>query len=281
MQYLSEAFKQSGFFGKEFDKIFADKPFDKPNILAYINVCTTAVLAEAQRKHPHNALKFINPIFIVNREIYPVPGLTGDERVMKLAYESFGLIDSQNIVPLSLKVLDNRMFGLVLYFNNNYKGHEYMTFRTFDLGNTTSSNDDKITDTVLVDALSLLEIDINKVSGDFHKIATELELETTKEKMKLYKTFMLYKNMARLSDSGMFFSFVNNYNQAMSFFNCLFTLVSEKPFSEEQLLDFALIIDHMSAPIAGYYSDPKGVSVETMAKRNAIKSVLEHSFKQV
>ena len=92
---------------------------------------------------------------------------------------------------------------------------------------------------------------------------------------------MLYKNMARLSEPGLFFSFVNNYNQAFSFFNCLFTLVSEKPFSEEELLDFALIIDNMSAPIAGYYSDPKGVSVETMTKRNAIKSVLENSFKTV
>ena len=281
MQYLSEAFKQSGFFGKEFDKIFAEQPFDKPNILAYINLCTTAVLAEAQRKHPHHGLKFINPIFIVNGEIYPVPGLTGDERVMRLAYESFGLVNSRTIVPLSLKVLDNRMFGLVLYFNDRYKGHEYMTFRTFDLGNTTNSNDDKIKDAILVDEVSHLEMDINKVTGDFHKIAAELELVTTKEKMKLYKTFMLYKNMARLSDTGMFFSFVNNYNQAFSFFNCLFTLVSEKPFSEEELLDFALIIDQLSAPIAGFYSDPKGVSVETMAKRNAIKSVLERSFKMV
>ena len=281
MQYLSVAFKQSGFFGKEFDKIFAEQPFDKPNILAYINLCTTAVLAEAQRKHPHHGLKFINPIFIVNGEIYPVPGLTGDERVMRLAYESFGLVNSRTIVPLSLKVLDNRMFGLVLYFNDRYKGHEYMTFRTFDLGNTTNSNDDKIKDAILVDEVSHLEMDINKVTGDFHKIAAELELVTTKEKMKLYKTFMLYKNMARLSDTGMFFSFVNNYNQAFSFFNCLFTLVSEKPFSEEELLDFALIIDQLSAPIAGFYSDPKGVSVETMAKRNAIKSVLERSFKMV
>ncbi len=281
MQYLSEAFKQSGFFNSEFDKIFAEQPFDKPNILAYINVCTTAVLEAAQRKYPQHGLKFINPIFIVNREIYPVPGLPGDERVMKLAYESFGLVNSRTIVPLSLKVLDNRMFGLVLYFNDSYKGQEYMTFRTFDLGNTTNNNDDKIKEGILVDEVSHLEMDINTVTGDFHKIAAELELVTTKEKMKLYKTFMLYKNMARLSERGMFFSFVNNYNQAFSFFNCLFTLVSEKPFTEEELLDFALIIDNMSAPIAGFYSDPKGVSVETMAKRNAIKSVLESSFKQV
>jgi len=281
MQYLSQAFKQSGLFNTEFDRIFAEQPFDKPNILAYINVCTTAVLEAAQRKYPHHSLKFINPIFIVNQEIYPVPGLPGDERVLSLAYESFGLVNSRTIVPLSLKVLDNRMFGLVLYFNDHYKGQEYMTFRTFDLGNTTNNNDDKIDEGTLVDGVSHLEIDINNATSDFHKIAAEFELVTTKEKMKLYKTFMLYKNMARLSEPGMFFSFVNNYNQAFSFFNCLFTLVSEKPFTEEELLDFALIIDNLSAPIAGFYSDPKGVSVETMAKRNAIKSVLEQSFKLV
>ncbi len=281
MSYLSEAFKKSGFFQKEFDKIFDAQPFDKPNILTYINVCTTAVLKAAQEKYPRQGMKFINPVFIVNREIYPVPGLSGDERIIKLAQESFGLINSRAIVPLSLKVLDNRMFGLVLYFNDNYKGQEYMTFRTFDLANTTGNNDDKVSDVFLVDEISHLEMDINKVSGDFHKIAAEFELVTTKEKVQLFKTFMLYKNMARLSETGMFFSFINNYNQAVSFFNCLFTVVSEKPFYEEELLDFALIIDNMSAPLAAYYGDPKGVSVETMAKRNVIKSVLENSFKIV
>ncbi len=280
MQYLSGAFKASGFFTKEFDRIFATQPFDKPNILEYINVCTKEILSRAQAKYPLQGLTFINPVFIVNREIYPVPELPGDRRIIDLAYESFGLVNSRTIVPLSLKVLDNRMFGLVLYFNDNYKGQEYMTFRTFDLANTTGSNADKLNEAFLVDNVAHLEIDIDKVTDDFNKLAAEFELSTTKEKMQLYKTFMLYKNMARLSDTGMFFSFINNYNQAVSFFNCLFTVVSEKPFTEEELLDFALIVDAMSAPVAGFYSDPKGVSVETMAKRNVLKSVLENSFKQ-
>ena len=77
------------------------------------------------------------------------------------------------------------------------------------------------------------------------------------------------------------FSFINGYNQEFSFFNCLFTLVSEKPFAEDELLDFALLVDSMAAPIAGYYADAKGVSADTMAKRTAIRSVLENSFKKV
>ena len=281
MHYLSEAFKTSGFFRKEFERIFVSRPFDKPNILEYIKVCTQGVLSAAQDKYPEHGLRFINPVFIVNREIYPVPGLPGDERITNLAYESFPLVSSKDIVPLSLKVLDNRMFGLVLYFHEGYKDHEYRTFRTFDLSNTSNNNDDKIVEAFLVDGVSHLEMDINRLTSDFHRIASEFELVTTKEKMRLYKTFMLYKNMARLSDQGMFFSFVNSYNQDFSFFNCLFTLVSEKPFAEDELLDFALLVDNMSAPLAGYYSDPKGVSAETMAKRSALKSVLENSFRKI
>ncbi len=280
MQYFSGAFKTSGLFYKEFDKIFATQPFDKPNILAYISSCTKAVLSEAQHRYPEHGLKFINPVFVVNNEIFPVPGLPGDSQIIDLAYESFGLVGTKDIVPLSIKVLDNRMFGLVLYFNDQHKGHQYNTFRTFDLGNiTTNNNDDAIAPSFLVDGISHLETDIDNVSSDFNKIAAEFDLATTKEKMRLFKTFMLYKNMARLSEQGMFFSFVNGYNQEFSFFNCLFTLVSEKPFSEDELLDFALLTDNMAAPISGFYNEVKGVSADTMAKRAAIKSVLENSFK--
>ena len=85
-----------------------------------------------------------------------------------------------------------------------------------------------------------------------------------------------------MSEQGMFFTFVNSFNQAPSFFNCLFSLVSEGPFTEEELLDFALLIDNMCAPIADFYrDDPKGVSEETMAKRNALKNVLDKSFRSV
>ena len=282
MSYLSEAFKISDIFNREFVKIFADQPFDKPNILRYLNECTTIILTEARKKYPQNDLKFINPVFIVNREIHPVPALPGDERIITIAYDSFGLVSSRTIVPLSLKVLDNRLFGLVLYFNERYTGHECRAFRTFNLENTTNNNNDKIKEAILVDEVSHLEMDINRVTGDFHRLASEFELITTKEKMKLFKTLMLYKNMARMSDQGMFFSFVNSFHQAPSFFNCLLTLVSEKPFAEEELLDFALLIDSMSAPLANYYKDdPKGVSEETMAKRNVLKNVLEKSFRNV
>ena len=280
MSYLSEAFKRSDIFKKEFAKIFATQPFDKPNILRYINVCTTAILEAAHKQYPKYGLKFINPIFIVNREIYPVPDLPGDERIINIAYESFGLVSSRTIVPLSLKILDNRMFGLCLYFHDGDPGHGYMSFRTFNLADITNNNNDKVKESILVDAVSHLEMDINRVTGEFHRLAAEFELIDTKEKMRLYKTLMLYKNMARLADHGMYFSFINNYNQVPSFFNCLFTLVSEKPFAETELLDFALLIDNMSAPIANYYAD-KGVSAETMAKRNSIKNVLEKSFKKV
>ncbi len=282
MSYLSDTFKRSDAFKKEFDKIFATQPFDKPNILRYLNACTTVILAEAHKKYPQNDLKFINPVFIVNREIYPVPTLPGDERIINLAYDSFSLVSSRTIVPLSLKVLDNRMFGLCLYFHESIADPGYVAFRTFDLGNTTNNNNDKIKEAILVDEVSHLEMDINRVTGEFHRLAAEFELINTKDKMRLYKTLMLYKNMARLSDKGMFFSFVNNYNQAASFFNCLFTLVSEKPFAEDELIDFALLIDNLSAPIANYYrDDPKGVSDETMEKRRAIKNVLDNSFKQI
>lgn len=282
MSYLSEAFKRSDTFKKEFDKIFAAQPFDKPNILRYLNACTTAILTEAQKKYPQNDLKFINPVFIVNREIYPVPGLPGDERIINIAYESFNLVSSRTIVPLSLKILDNRLFGLCLHFHDRIHDPGYIAFRTFDLGNTTNNNNDIVKQSILVDEVSHMEMDINRVTGEFHRLAAEFELINTKDKMRLYKTLMLYKNMARLSEPGMFFSFINNYNQAPSFFNCLLTLVSEKPFTEDELLDFALLIDNLSAPIANYYSDePKGVSAETMEKRKSIKSVLEKSFKQV
>ena len=280
MSYLSAAFKRSDIFKKEFDKIFTTQQFDKPNILRYINACATIILEEVQKKYPQNDLKFINPVFIVNREIYPVPDLAGDKPIINLAYESFGLVSSRAIVPLSLKVLDNRLFGLCLYFHNTIPDPDYVAFRTFNLGNTTNNNNDAISESVLVEEVSHLEMDINNMTNEFHKLATEFELVTTEDRMRLFKTMMLYKNMARLSEHGMFFSFVNNYNQLPSFFNCLFTFVSGKPFAEDELVDFALLIDALSAPLANYYrDDPKGVSVETMAKRSALKNMLEKSFK--
>lgn len=280
MSYLSETFKKSDTFKKEFGKIFSTQPFDKPNILRYISNCTSLILVEAQKKYPQNGLKFINPIFIVNREIYPVPDLHGDERIINIAYESFSLVSSRTIVPLSLKILDNRLFGLCLYFHDAAHDPGYMSFRSFNLGNTTNNDNDKIKESIIVDQVSHLEMDINRVTGEFHRLAAEFELINTKDKLRLYKTLMLYKNMARIADHGMYFSFINNYNQDPSFFNCLFTVVSEKPFAETELLDFALLIDNLSAPIAGFYGD-KGVSAETMAKRNALKSLLEKSFKNV
>lgn len=280
MSYLSETFKKSDTFKKEFGKIFSSQTFDKSNILRYISNCTSLILAEAQRKYPEHNLKFINPIFIVNREIYPVPDLHGDERVINIAYESFSLVSSRTIVPLSLKILDNRMFGLCLYFRDGARDPGYISFRSFNLGNTTNNDNDKIKETIIVDEVSHLEMDINRVTGEFHRLAAEFDLVNTKDKLRLFKTLMLYKNMARIADHGMYFSFINSYNPEQSFFNCLFTLVSEKPFAEPELLDFALLIDAMSAPIAGFYGD-KGVSAETMAKRNALKTTLEKSFKNI
>jgi len=282
MSYLSSAFKRSDIFKREFDKIFTTQQFDKPNILRYINACATVILSEAQKKYPQNDLKFINPVFIVNREIYPVPDLAGNESIINLAYESFSLVSSRAIVPLSLKVLDNRLFGLCLYFHDTIPDPDYVAFRTFNLGNTTNNNSDAINESVLVEKVAHLEMDINRVTGEFHKLAAEFDLVSTKDKMRLFRTMMLYKNMARLSEHGMFFSFVNNYNQLPSFFNCLFTFVSGKPFAEDELVDFALLIDALSAPLADYYrDDPKGVSSETMAKRSALKNMLEKSFKRV
>jgi hypothetical protein len=284
METLSNLFKKSEIFSEEFDKIFPSKPFTKFNILNYISACTEIVLTEAQQRFPSRRLKFINPLFIVDGEIFPAANLTGDEAILKLTRPFFGLVQSKTIIPLSIPILENLLSGVCLCYGNTTDKCEYQLFKKVDLDSLPYEIDfrpDEIDQQRLHDEVSNLKIDIDRFTEDFEEFAKYLSVFSYQDKIKLTKTLALYKNISKTISPTLFYSFVNKYNQTHSFFDCLLTLISEKPFDEDELLDFANIVEGISLPIANYdHNKSKGISAQTMAKRNSLKSMLINSFRQ-
>jgi len=284
METLSNLFKKSEVFSEEFDKIFPSKPFTKFNILNYISSCTEMVLGEARQRFPTRRLKFINPLFIVDGEIFPASNLPGDDTILKLTHPFFGLVQSKTIIPLSIPIIENLLSGVCLCYGNINEPCDYKLFKKFELDSLSYELDfdlNAVDEHYLNDEISNLKVDIDRFTEEFDQFAKSLSVFSYQDKIKLTKTLALYKNLAKSINSTLFYSFVNKYNQTHSFFDCMLTFISEKPFDEDELLDFANIVEGISLPIANYdHNKSKGISAQTMAKRNSLKSMLINSFRQ-
>ncbi len=281
---LSNLFKRSDIFQQEFDRIFPARPFNKVNVLNYITVCTDIVLTRSRKRYPEKGLKFINPLFIVDNQIYPASGLSGDPNILRLLKPVFGIVQSKTMSSISLPILDNLLSGVCLCFGNTYNYYEYNLFKSFDLDSLTNNVGfiaDELSEQRLSDKFKYLKIDASRFTEDFNYFAEILSANTEEEKMKLIKALILYKDISNALSQSLVYSFVNKYNQTRSFFDCLMVLISERPFDEDELLDFALITEGISLPIANYdVSKSKGISAQTMAKRGSLKTLLFSSFKQ-
>jgi hypothetical protein len=286
MESLSNLFKKTDIFKQEFDKIFPGKPFNKVNILSYITACTEIVLAESRKKYHDHYLKFINPVFIVDNEIFPVPNLPGDPTIAKLTRPFFDLVQEKTIIPMSLPVRDNLLSGVCLFYGDTFENEKYGLFKTYNLDDIfteVSIRANEIHDIYYVDGIKELPIGVAQIANDtFLEFSSGLNLASDEEKIMLIKSLILFRSIARVVNTPLVFSFVNNFNQRHSFFDCLLTFISEKPFDEDILLDFAHITEAISLPLANYdYNKSKGISKKTMAKRNSLKTLLVKNFKRV
>jgi len=286
MESLSNLFKKNNVFKQEFDKIFPSKPFNKVNILSYISVCTEIVLMECRKKYPDQLLKYINPVFIVDNEIFPAPNLPGDPTIGKLTRPFFDLVQTRTIIPMSLPIMDNLLSGICLFHGNNFNEKDFQLFKTYDLDEISTIvgiTSNAIHDIYYADDIKTISIGIAQIANDkFYEFSSQLGIITDEDKIRLIKSLILFKSIAKVVGTPLVFSFVNKYNQAHSFFDCLLTFISEKPFDEDTLLDFAHIAEAISLPIANYdFTKSKGISIQTMAKRNSLKTLMVKNFKRV
>jgi len=282
MDSLSNLLKKSEVFQIEFDKLFPDQTFNKVNILKYITTCTEIVLTETRKKYPQHNIRFINPVFIVSNEIYPASDLPGDSKILQLTRPFFNLLQAKIIMPLSIPMLDNLLSGVCLFYGHKSDKYAYKLFKAFDLDSILSHQPDNggVQMRYMIDEIIDLKIDLNELSGKFNEFSRDLLAISEQEKMRLVKTMILYRDVSRALGNSLVLSFVNRYNQTHSFFDCVLTFISEHPFEEDELLDFAHITESISLPIANYdHNKSKGISAHTMAKRNSLKSSLINSFK--
>ena len=284
METLSNKFKKCEVFNEEFNKISPSKPFTKVYILSYISSCIEVVQREVQKRYPDRHLIFVNPIFIVDRQIYPVPFPSGDETVLKLLRPFFSLIQSKIIIPLSIPILENLLSGVVLGYNNPLSECHYKLFKAFDLDifpYDIDLNLCHIDQNLLVGEIKDMTINCGRFSDAFINFSNSLLATSCEDKIKLFKTLIVYKNISKAIDSSLVYSFVNKYNQTQSFFDCMLTFISQKPFNEDELLDFGNIIEGISLPIANYdYNKSKGISPKTVAVRSSLNTMLNYGFMQ-
>jgi hypothetical protein len=286
MESLSNLFKKSDAFRQEFDRIFPAQPFNKVNILHYISACTAMVINEARKSYPDHHLKFINPVFVVDNEIFAAGSLPGDPTLAKLTRPYFDLVQDNTIMAISQPVRDNLLAGACFFYGNEDEEQDYKLFINFDLSEIAADvtiRANEIHDIYVVEGLKDLNIGVAQIiSKPFLDLCARLGVVDDGDKIKLIKSLVLFKSMARYINSPLVFSFINKFNQSHSFFDCLLTFVSEKQFDEDTLLDFAHITETICLPLENYdYSKSKGISKSTMAKRNSLKTLLVRSFKRV
>ncbi|MEI8280162.1 MAG: hypothetical protein WCG87_10390 [Bacteroidota bacterium] len=254
MGSLSRSFKISNKFQNEFEILFPNKPFTKEYILQYITACTNHVFKQAAKKFPDHKLKYINPIFVIDKMIYPASNLAGDHNINRSVLAAFHLVATNEIIPISQPIRQNKLKGICLFSGSDLLSHTYNTFKTFNLDLIVSNEDiiaDDIDEKYLVEKVSRMDIDLENLNQNFHAFSRELQINATEDIVKLKKTLVLYQLLAKALNGTTSISFVNS-TQQNSFFHCLLTLISEQPFKESELLDFATVLELMSQPLENY-----------------------------
>jgi hypothetical protein len=279
---LSDFLGKSGNFKAEFERIVKIKDDSRENILKYISACTKIIFSEVEKNYPRHNLRYINPIFIVNKDIYPVPDVRGDINISKVARASEKLIASEDILPLSQAIISSGSPGACLFWGHAGDSNEYKGFKTLGLGSITVGlglGAHGIDEAMMVDKMHT--VDARAAVGEAEGFLGALGVRA-EDRLKLVRTVVLYKNIAAALGTPMAFSFVNNSVKTHSF-NCLMTFVSEHAFTEGELNDLAGVIAEMSAPIEQYYNGNNGTAPqgqkqklekETEKRRAAIRSAI-------
>ncbi|MES2702853.1 MAG: hypothetical protein V4649_09455 [Bacteroidota bacterium] len=255
MSTLSASLKQSRVFAAEFDSLFPAHPFDKANILLYIAGCHKLVLDAARHFYPHRHLQFVNPVFVIDGAIYPPTELHGDPGIVKLAAANLQLIQQKVVLPISASLTANGLRGVCLALTEGSLP-EYTDHLVFDLtllhtGATPLQK--QATGGQIVDVMTRLEIKADGLPPQFAELAGKLGVIFEADKEKLAKTLVLYKFFFEATGLPAFITYVNRMHTQRTFFDSLFTLVSDAPFTEAELNDFATVVDDMSQPLEDYY----------------------------
>lgn len=282
MLSLSDNIKASGAFVRELDRLFPQNNFDTEHILSYVSACDTAVLREARKTYPTHSLQFINPVFIIDGKIYPPAVLPGNPEVVKLAKANIQLIEKKSVLPLSNLISASKLAGVCLcggmqVFYHDYLGLDLNSLKTkYTLLHKDSSEEE------IVNIISSIELDPESMPGEFTTFCNALGLLFAEDKKKLARTLLLYKLFFEaVYDQPVYISFINSPARERSFFDLLFTVVSLKPFSEEELNDFGKVVGEMAAPLDNYYKTSGPVRPNNDKRAAQIQRELLNSLRGV
>jgi hypothetical protein len=253
---LSSRLRASGTFGKLFNDFFPANAFDKDHILSYISACNEAILNEGTGAYPDHKIQFINPVFVIDGTIYPPAVLHGNEHVISLAHANIELIRGQEVLPVSIPVINSKIPGVCLYMG---AGVAYKGYPSLDLNSLTSMPlpfTNKSSEAAMIAMVEIMPVSAEALPAIFHSLAEALGVSAIDDKIKLAKNLLLYKYFFKgVSDSPAYLSFMSSEAATHSFFDCLFTVVSERAFTEAQLDDFRKVIADMTAPLEQYYTN--------------------------
>jgi hypothetical protein len=258
MSTLSSRLQASGTFGKLFTSFFPANTFDKDHILSYISACNERILAEARSAYPDHDIQFINPVFVIDGTIYPPAVLHGTDHLIALAHANMELIRKQQVLPVSVPVITNKIPGVCLYLG---EGVSYNSYLSLDLNLLTSSSarmDGQTSEQDIVTLVAGIEVLTNELPAAFHTLAEALSTNIPGDKIKLAKNLLLYKYYFRgISDAPAYLSFVSSPATGQSFFDSLFTVVSARAFTEAELDDYRKVIADMTAPLELYLDEQR------------------------
>jgi len=263
MGILANHFKRTGIFTEAFDKHCPEgKKFSKKEILNYLTICSNLLFTEAKRKYPLHGVHFINPVFVQGKVIYRAANLKGDFNIVKLVNAAFHLVKTEKILPVTMPIIKRQLQGICLFFGGNDDVFEYTAFKTFNLDKIEVAIPliaGEIHEEFLMDEIDEITINLNALPPIFNQFADDLCLNDH-EKALFKKTLILYKNAAEVIDKRIVFAFVNKFNKHTPF-NCLLTVISEQPFEEDLLFDFAQVIELICAPIANRLGPVPSISL--------------------
>ena len=263
---LSLSLKKRRVFEREFSNIFPNSDFDTLNILEYIAICSKLVLEEAKKYYKENIIYYINPVFIYgkgdNLKVYKAPNMSDKLNIIKSNNIAFNLVDKKVILPLSVKIVNNNLHGICLIYDNDKK-YDYELYHIFnlkDIKNNIKLIDGEIHEDYVISEIQKPLSNLHLKNESLQNFAQELSITAQDELIKLKKALILYKFISKSIGDKVTFSFINKFNPH-NFFECLFTVISENQFSEDQLLDFASIVESISSPLAKYFDNNENIII--------------------
>lgn len=290
MLTLSQTIKASGDFVRELDHQFPKNNFDTEHILSYVSACDTIVLREARKIYHTHSLQFINPVFIIDGKIYPPAVLPGNPDVIRLAKANIQLIEKKSVLPLSNLITASKQKGVCLCSGMQVFYHDYLGLDLNNLRTKYTLLHKDSSEAEIINIISSIELDPETLPEEFAAFCNTLGLLFAEDKKRVARTLLLYKLFFEaVYDQPVYISFINNPSGEHSFFDLLFTVVSLKPLSEEELNDFGKVVAEMAAPLDNYYKT-SGPAKQNNDKRaaqiqrellNSLRGMSENAEKKV